>query len=143
MFNIKIIEKHLAESTTNAGPCTGLDYTGCIYICPSNIVSEVQTYILLFTCAATRHIHLELCPDMTTNSFILAFRKFCARCSCPQYLISDQAATFHAGDNYLQSLFKSADVNDKLSSVNCKWIFNTERAPNFGGFFERLIGLTK
>ncbi|GFT55172.1 uncharacterized protein TNCV_1433541 [Trichonephila clavipes] len=55
----------------------GFDFPGPLYI---NNFGELQkSYIVLFTCGVTRELHLELVSDMTTNSFLLAFRRFLAR----------------------------------------------------------------
>jgi hypothetical protein len=41
--------------------------------------NHLKFYVCLFACAVTRAIHLEILPDMTARSFLLAFRKFAAR----------------------------------------------------------------
>ncbi|GFY49854.1 integrase catalytic domain-containing protein [Trichonephila inaurata madagascariensis] len=62
---------------TPAFSVCGLDFAGPLYV---NNFGELQkSYIVLFTCGVTRALHLELVSDMTTNSFLLAFRKFLAR----------------------------------------------------------------
>ena len=35
-----------------------------------------KSYILLFTCAAARCVHLEVTPDMSTPTLILALGRF-------------------------------------------------------------------
>ena len=54
---------------------TGLDYAGPLYL--KGTGSKV--WICLFTCCATRAVHLDLVVDMTASSFILCFRRFTAR----------------------------------------------------------------
>ncbi|GFY42483.1 uncharacterized protein TNIN_416941 [Trichonephila inaurata madagascariensis] len=55
----------------------GLDFTGPLYV---NNFGELQkSYIVLFTCGVTKALHLELVSDVTTNSFLLAFRRFLER----------------------------------------------------------------
>ncbi|GFY72104.1 integrase catalytic domain-containing protein [Trichonephila inaurata madagascariensis] len=62
---------------TPAFSVCGLDFAGPLYV---NNFGELQkSYIVLFTCEITRALHLELVSDMTTNSFLLAFRRFLAR----------------------------------------------------------------
>ena len=55
----------------------GLGFTGPLYVRVDKKSSENHnTYICLFTCAATRAIHLELVNDLNISSFLLAFRRF-------------------------------------------------------------------
>ena len=46
-------------------------------------------YVVLFTCANTQAVHLELAVDLTADTFLNVFRRFVARRSCPQLMISD------------------------------------------------------
>jgi len=51
---------------------TGIDFVGPLYI---KVGSNIRkSYIALFTCATTHAVHLELCTDMTTDKFLLAFQ---------------------------------------------------------------------
>ncbi|GFY55523.1 integrase catalytic domain-containing protein [Trichonephila inaurata madagascariensis] len=57
---------------TPAFSVCGLDFAGPLYV---NNFGELQkSYIVLFTWGVTRALHLEILSDMTTNSFLLAFR---------------------------------------------------------------------
>ena len=50
---------------------TGIDFAGPFYI---RVGSNIRkSYVALFPCATTRAFHLELCTDMTTDKFFLAF----------------------------------------------------------------------
>ena len=71
---------------------SGIDFAGPLYI-HSNGQQE-KTYICLFTCAATRAVHLELVRDLGVESFLLCFRRFVGRRGLPATLISDNAKTF-------------------------------------------------
>ena len=54
---------------------TGVDFAGPLYVWKGKQVSEqVKAYVCLFTCAATRAVHLELTPDLSADMFIVAFR---------------------------------------------------------------------
>ena len=71
---------------------TRLDFAGPLYI-NSNGQPE-KVYICLYTCAATRAVHLELLRDLGVESFLLSFRRFVGRRGLPATLISDNAKTF-------------------------------------------------
>jgi hypothetical protein len=118
----------------------GVDYTGAVYVKDSS-GTECKVYICLFTCASTRAVHLEVVPDLTADSFMQAFRRFVSRKSLPYLMVSDNGTTFVAAANLLQQL--SLTVHDDLLNKGTRWAFIPKRAPWFGGFWERLIGLTK
>ena len=78
-----------------------------------------------------------------TDIFLRAFRRFAARRSTPRHLISDNGSTFIAGAKQIQDLCENSEVINFLASRKVEWTFIPKRAPWFGGFYERLIGLTK
>ncbi|GFS54408.1 integrase catalytic domain-containing protein [Trichonephila clavipes] len=75
---------------------------------------EKKHYIVLFTCAVTRAFNLELVNNLTIETFILALPRF----------ISCRVKAFYA-------------------SHKIYWQFIIERAPWWGGFYERLIRTVK
>ena len=112
--------------------------------CTSEANPEVRTpTYAFFTCASTRAVHLEVVPDLSNETFIQAFRRFASRKSLPRTMISDNAMTFSAAANTIQSLIRSATVQDMLHRHGTEWKFIPKRAPWFGGWWERLIGITK
>ena len=58
-------------------------------------------------------------------------------------IVSDNAKTFRAAKKWLATLRKDEDLFNFLSAKEIEWKFNMSRAPWWGGFFERLIGITK
>ena len=120
---------------------TGVDFTGALYVRNSN--GEMKVYICLFTCAVTRAIHLEVVTDMSVDTFLLALRRFTSRRSTPNTIISDNASTYLAAADELKQLFSSPLLSEALNQRGIEWKFIPRRAPWFGGFWERLIGLTK
>ena len=120
---------------------TGVDFTGALYVqAPSG---ECKAYICLFTCAVSRAVHLEIVTDLTVDNFLQALRRFVARRSLPQLLISDNGSTFLAAAEELKTLFASTELSETLARKGTQWKFIPKRAPWFGGFWERLVGLTK
>ena len=110
---------------------TGIDFAGPLQVKDESKARKM--YICLFTCAVVRAIHLELVPDLTTESFLLAFRRFTSRCGNPKTIISDNAPTFK----------KASTVIQQKINLYPRWKFIPVAAPWFGGFYERMIGLTK
>ena len=132
------------ERVTHTRPFTvvGIDYTGSITISKTSTV-PTKVYVCLFTCAVTRAVHLELVEDLTAEAFLLAFRRFAARRSCPSVIISDNATNFKAGAEFLQNIPMQPQVVQELERRNIRWKFITPRSPWQGGFYERLIGIVK
>ena len=104
---------------------------------------EVKVYLCLFTCATTRVIHLEIVQDLSAQTFLLAFRKFAARRSLPSIMISDNGSTYLSAAEELHSLMQLPEVKEELGRRGVSWRFIPKRVPWYGGFWERLIGLTK
>ena len=120
---------------------TGVDFTGGLYVRHNS--EELKVYICLFTCATTRAVHLEIVKDLTTETFLLAFRRFVSRKSVPRIVISNNASTYMSAAAELYDLFNSKTLATHLGQQGVEWKFIPKRAPWFGGFWERLIGLTK
>ncbi|XP_061168132.1 uncharacterized protein LOC133177057 [Saccostrea echinata] len=121
---------------------TGVDFTGALKVRKKN-GHEGKVYICLFTCASTRAVHLELVTDLTEEQFILAFRRFSSRKSLPKLMISDNATTYVASSKEIEKLTSSHSLQETLNTHGTRWKFIPKRAPWYGGFWERLIGLTK
>jgi len=120
---------------------TGVDFTGALFVKEGD--QEKKVYICLFTCAVTRAVHLEVVGDLTVETFLLAFRRFSSRKSLPCKMISDNASTYLAAAEAIQKLLQSEPLKGTLEPQNVTWEFIPKRAPWYGGFWERIIGLTK
>lgn len=121
---------------------TGVDFTGALYVKQYN-GEESKVYICLFTCATSRAIHLEVVTDLSAPTFLLAFRRFAARRSLPQVIMSDNATTYTSAAEELAELLSSEEIKTVLGRKGIEWKFIPKKAPWFGGYWERLIGLTK
>lgn len=122
---------------------TGVDFAGPLYI---KSHCQKRSYDALFTCAATRAVHLELVADMTTESFLCALRRFISRRSLCQIVYSDNARTFVKTSKELKKLWRTIrnpDVLAFFSSSAIEWKFICPSAPWWGGFYERLVRSVK
>ncbi|XP_053403036.1 uncharacterized protein LOC123546131 [Mercenaria mercenaria] len=113
---------------------TGIDFTGALTVKASDGNLQ-KAYICLFTCANTRAIHLEIVPNMTVDSFILALRRFFSRRPIPKIIMSDNALTYISTAKLLKT--------EILGTYGITWKFIPQHAPWYGGWWERLIGVTK
>ena len=118
-----------------------VDFTGALKL---KVNQEIKKfYVSLFTCTATRAVHLELVDSMSAESFILCLRRFAAQCSLPVKFISDNGANFAATSHMLSQLYFDKDVQIYLANNKIEWQFISPRAPWQGGCYERLIGIVK
>ena len=102
-----------------------------------------KVYITLFTCCVTRAVHLELVDDLSVETFKRCLRRFIARRGMPVLMVSDNVKTFKGTEKALRRLFRDPQVRDEMQNHRIEWRFNLERAPWWGGFFERMIGSVK
>ena len=106
----------------------GLDFAGPLYLKDS----DEKAYICLFTCAATRAVHLELVCDMKTERFLLALRRMIVRRGVCSIIRSDNAKTFKAANKELQRCWRvleSDQTQTALSEKKIEWKFIVEKAP--------------
>ena len=112
----------------------GVDYAGPLYVKDIYAQSDVmhKTYIVLYTCACSRAIHLDLVPDATASAFIRSLQRFISRRGTPSQVLSDNGKTF-----------KNTEVKNFITSRGITWKFNIPRSPWWGGFFECLVKSVK
>ncbi|XP_035221051.1 uncharacterized protein LOC118193987 [Stegodyphus dumicola] len=119
---------------------SGIDYAGPLYVKSGRELSK--TYVLLFTCAVNRAVHLELTADLSTEKFLLAFRRFIAKRRLCRIVYTDNAKTFKRAEKELELLnevIKNNKVQDEFSKQGIKWRFIVERAAWWGGFWEHMV----
>ena len=86
----------------------GVDFAGPLYV--KDIYSRNENlskcYLLLFTCATTRALHLEITQDVSANTLTLTLRRFMARRGNPRLFISDNFKSFKSLEvkNFLRKL---------------------------------------
>ncbi|GBO10030.1 hypothetical protein AVEN_147955-1 [Araneus ventricosus] len=111
-----------------------------------NLEGMQKSCIVLFTCATTRALHLELAPTMTTESFLMAFRRFISRRGNCRIMYSDNAKTFKKSNRELEQISKIL-LHDKFPDFICNqkitWKFIVERGAWWGRFYERLVKSVK
>ena len=121
---------------------TGIDFAGPLYTLTSE-AKENKAYICIFTCASTRAVHLEVTEGMSARIFLLAFRRFCGRRGIPSIILSDNAKTFKHCAKEITKIVRSEEVHQYLSNKQILWTFIAEKAPWWGGFWERLVQSVK
>ena len=118
----------------------GVDYFGPIQVKRGRC--EIKRYGCLFTCMATRAIHLEVACNMETDSFINALQRFIARRGEPQQISSDNGTNFVGARRELRAMINSwnkKQIHEFLLQKEVSWVFNPPTASHMGGVWERLI----
>ena len=80
---------------------------------------------------------------MTAPSFLRSLKRFAARRGLPRMFLSDNGKTFKSAAKTIRAVVKSREVQDHQSGLGVKWKFNVEKAPWWGGIFERMVRSTK
>ena len=122
----------------------GVDYFGPMLV--KRFRKTEKRYGVLFTCLASRAVHLELAQSMDTDSFLLALRRFISRRGRPKALYSDNGSNFVGAERQLvESLreWNQTRIVDELSQKGIEWHFIPPGAPHMGGVWERLVGSVK
>ena len=98
----------------------------------------------LFTCLASRAVHLEMAYGLDVDYFLNALNRMINRRRLPKEIISDNGINFVAANKELCELIcKDPKVQANTISKGIKWILNPPYAPHFGGVFEIMINSAK
>ena len=120
---------------------TGIDFTGAINVKFGDTVSKM--YLLIFTCLNIRSIHVEIVSSMATESFLLAFVKFCNLHNIPDKIYSDNALTFTFGVDIVSKSRLQCSFNEYLEKNNIKHVKIALYAAWMGSSWERMIKTLK
>ncbi|XP_066911613.1 uncharacterized protein [Clytia hemisphaerica] len=103
----------------------GVDYFGPINVKQGRrtrrTAGTAKRYGALFTCMTTRALHLELAGDLSTDSFILALRRFRARRGNPKTIRSDNGTNFVGAEREIREALAKWDqkrIQDELSQYD-------------------------
>ena len=89
----------------------------------------------------TRAAHLVVVSDYSSQTFLLAFRRFVSRRGFCSIVYSDNGTTFQEAEAELKRLFSEASetlqkIANTLAVDGVEWRFIPPRAPHFGGLWE-------
>ncbi|XP_072379162.1 uncharacterized protein [Diabrotica undecimpunctata] len=110
----------------------------------------LKSYIAIFVCLSTRAVHIEVVSGLSTETFLLALKRFISRRGLPQTIFSDNATNFLGARNQLFELYKlfkekesSRSIKEFLASSHIRWKTIVPRAPHHGGIWESAIKSAK
>ncbi len=141
--------KPLKPSTTSSLPSyrleavrpfqqTGVDFAGPL-VYKKKDKSEGKGYVIIFTCAVARAVHLEVTKSQSAEEFQRKLNSFITRKTRPELIVSDNAAVFKTTANWIRKIRKSEQLQNHLATQEIRWKFNLAKSPWWGGMYERLI----
>ena len=89
---------------------------------------------------------MELAGDLSTDSFILALKRFIARRGQPTVMHSDNGSNFRGAEKGLGDLSSKIGfdkVSKTLTNYNMNWKFLPPLSPWMRGAWESIVKLTK
>ena len=99
----------LPKARVTPGPpaftCVGLDFAGP-FITQSGRKKN-KRYLCLFTCMASRAVHLEIAFALDSDSFLQCFSRFCSRRITPEHVFSDNGSNFVGAERELRDGIRS------------------------------------
>jgi hypothetical protein len=125
---------------------TAVDTFGEFYIYIENAegIEYKKVWACVFVCLATRACHVELLRNMSTEEFLLAFRRFAARYTLPTNLMSDNGTNYIGAEREITQLFNCLDVNKLQKEFpTVSWEMVTPLSPWRNAAAERLIQICK
>ena len=104
----------------------GIDYFGPLLVKFNKKTRSNQAvakwYGAIFTCLSSCALHIKLAGDLSTDSFILALRRFISRRDYPKSIPSDNGTNFVGAQRELRKLDNSR-IKDDLNQRYIKWKF--------------------
>ncbi|XP_065092105.1 uncharacterized protein LOC135712935 [Ochlerotatus camptorhynchus] len=121
----------------------GVDYFGPITVSTGR--RSEKRWIVLFTCLVVRAVHLEVAHSLTTQSCLMAIKRFTSYRGPPLEVFSDNGTNFKGASKELMENVRSINVDcaAEVTSARIKWNFNPPASSHMGGVWERLVRSTK
>lgn len=129
---------------------TSIDYFGPILFKYGRRARK-KGYGVIFTCLTTRSIAIEFATDITTDKFLMAFRRFISVYGLPVMARSDNGSNFIGAAREIKELIiKWKEENEDSKSLHefcaqntITWKFNTPLAPHHNGAVESMVKSVK
>ena len=115
---------------------TSVDFGGPFTTIQARGKQREKRYLCLFTCLATRSVHLEIAFGLDTDSFLNAFYRMASRRGLPEEMFSYNGTNFKGAGRELKMLLSEQDeskIKTAVAKKGVKWHFNPPLAPHFGG----------
>ena len=131
-------EERLDASTAFTN--VGVDYFGPFIVKIGR--RNENRWCCLFTCLTVRAVHIEVVPEIDTDSCLNAIMRFIARRGKPRTMISDNGTNFVGAEREFAeyvAAWNKERIEEHFIQQGIRWKFNPPAAPHFGGVWERLV----
>ena len=133
------------EAGQGAFNSCGIDYMGPLVVKQGR--SSLKRYCCVFTCLASRATHLEMAYDLSTESFLMALRRFLStRGHSTKTIYSDNGTNFVGAKSELQrgiQRLNQSQIKNELSPKGVEWKHAPPLASHQGGIYEAIIRLVR
>ncbi|XP_075163365.1 uncharacterized protein LOC142235999 [Haematobia irritans] len=125
----------------------GVDFCG-----PVNISMRIRgkpptkMFIAVFVCFTSKAVHLELVSNLTSECFLLCFKRFVSRRGLPSKVLCDNGTNFVGADRKLKELYRkltNGELVSQAAKMEVEFSFIPPRAPHFGGLWEAAVKSAK
>ncbi|XP_058457230.1 uncharacterized protein LOC131434494 [Malaya genurostris] len=117
----------------------GVDYFGPFEVTVGR--RKEKRWVVLFTCLVVRAVHVEVAHSLTTESCLMAIRRFVCRRGPPSEFFSDNGTNLRGASKEVIGMVQAIglDCAEAFTSARTKWTFNPPATPHMGGAWERLV----
>lgn len=112
---------------------SGIDLAGPLWL-----RDNTKVWVVIFTCAVLRAVHLESVEKINSEEFVLALSRFIYRRGRPSVIYTDNGTNFVGTVNLLGRLDWNK-IQNETQQYRIQWIFIPPASPWWVGFWERLV----
>nr|CAH7752297.1 unnamed protein product [Callosobruchus chinensis] len=147
--NSKILTPSMGQLPKSRFACefpfnvTGTDYAGPFLIKDKRGrgAKLSKAYLCIFICFSVKAIHVELVTSLSTETFIMALRRFVSRRGLPSIIYSDNGRNYTGANSELKELAclfqkEKSKIVDLAAQEGITWKFIPAHSPHFGGLWE-------
>lgn len=104
-----------------------------------------KAYICVFTCMITRAVHLEVCPDLSSQQTLNCIYRMQSRRGKSAFLYSDNGKAFVGCKNALEklSLIDNENIAQELAAERVEWVFGVPLSPQHQALVEICVKIVK
>ncbi|XP_053692624.1 uncharacterized protein LOC128741073 [Sabethes cyaneus] len=133
------------RTTTHLRPfsAVGVDYLGPVEVTIGRRTEK--RWVVVFTCMAVRAVHLDVVYSLSTQSCLMAIRRFVSKRGDPDHIFSDNATCFHGANTVMMKEIEKVhrECAERATSSITAWHFNPPSTPHMGGVWEWMVRSVK